>query len=115
MEPWSNSPQGSPTWGWMPQRTPTQAPRVRVLLVELLMTLPQCENDLGIYPPSPFDLQGERPIKKRTRPGPPDDHSNSMKFCYAAVGKAVAAPFQSSISTTPSTRPAIWTITVSLL
>ena len=35
---------------------PTQAPRVRVLLEELLMSLQQCENDLGIYPPSPFDL-----------------------------------------------------------
>lgn len=34
---------------------PTQAPRVRVLLEELLMSLQQCENDLGIYPPSPFD------------------------------------------------------------
>lgn len=29
---------------------------VRVLLEELLMSLQQCENDLGIYPPSPFDL-----------------------------------------------------------
>jgi len=35
---------------------PTQAPRVRVLLEELLMSLQQCENDLEIYPPSPFDL-----------------------------------------------------------
>jgi len=35
---------------------PTQAPRVRVLLQELLISLQQCENDLGIYPPSPFDL-----------------------------------------------------------
>ena len=35
---------------------PTQAPRVRVLLEELLMSLQQCENDLGIYPPSPFDV-----------------------------------------------------------
>jgi len=35
---------------------PTQVPRVRVLLEELLMSLQQCENDLGIYPPSPFDL-----------------------------------------------------------
>ena len=29
---------------------PTQAPRVRVLLDELLMSLQQCENDLGTYP-----------------------------------------------------------------
>jgi len=36
-------------------RDPTQAPRVRVLLEELLMSLQQCENDLEIYPPSPFD------------------------------------------------------------
>ena len=36
---------------------PTQAPRVRVLLEELLMSLQQCESDLGIYPPSPFDLE----------------------------------------------------------
>ena len=35
---------------------PLQAPRVRVLLEELLMSLQQCENDLGIYPTSPFDL-----------------------------------------------------------
>ena len=35
---------------------PLQAPRVRVLLAELLMSLQQCENDLGFYPPSPFDL-----------------------------------------------------------
>jgi len=35
---------------------PTQAPRVRVLLEELLMSLQQCVNDLEIYPPSPFDL-----------------------------------------------------------
>jgi len=28
---------------------PTQAPRVRVLLDELLMSLQQCENDLGTY------------------------------------------------------------------
>jgi len=35
---------------------PTQAPRVRVLLEELLMSLQQCENDLEIYSPSPFDL-----------------------------------------------------------
>ena len=35
---------------------PTQAPRVRVLLEELLMSLQQCETDLGIYPSSPFDL-----------------------------------------------------------
>jgi len=35
---------------------PTQAPWVRVLLEELLMSLQHCENDLGIYPPSPFDL-----------------------------------------------------------
>ncbi len=35
---------------------PNQEPRVRVLLEELLMSLQQCENDLGIYPTSPFDL-----------------------------------------------------------
>jgi hypothetical protein len=35
---------------------PTQAPRVRVLLEELLMSLQQCESDLWIYPLSPFDL-----------------------------------------------------------
>jgi len=35
---------------------PTQAPRVRVLLEELLMSLQQCKNNLEIYPPSPFDL-----------------------------------------------------------
>jgi hypothetical protein len=35
---------------------PTQAPRVRVLLEDLLMSLQQCENDLGIYLPSPFAL-----------------------------------------------------------
>ena len=35
---------------------PSKAPRVRVLLEGLLMSLQQCENDLGIYPPSPFDL-----------------------------------------------------------
>lgn len=35
---------------------PTQAPQVRVLLEELLMPFQQCENDLGIYPPSPVDL-----------------------------------------------------------
>ena len=29
---------------------PTQAPRVRILQEELLMSLQQCENDLGIYP-----------------------------------------------------------------
>ena len=37
-------------------RHPEQYPRVRMLLEELLMSLQQCETDLGIYPPSPFDL-----------------------------------------------------------
>ena len=35
---------------------PTQAPRVRVLLEELLISLQQCENDLGAYPPGHPDL-----------------------------------------------------------
>ena len=30
---------------------PTQAPRIRVLLEELLISLQQCENDLGTYSP----------------------------------------------------------------
>jgi hypothetical protein len=35
---------------------PSKAPRVMVLLAELLMSLQQCENDLGIYSPGPVDL-----------------------------------------------------------
>ena len=35
---------------------PLQAPRVRVLLEDLLTSLQNCENDLETYPPSPFDL-----------------------------------------------------------
>ena len=35
---------------------PSQAPRVRVLLDELLMSLQQCENDLEIYAPRSLDL-----------------------------------------------------------
>jgi len=35
---------------------PTQAPRVRVLLEELLMSLQQCENDLGTNTPRSLDL-----------------------------------------------------------
>jgi hypothetical protein len=35
---------------------PSKAPRVMVLLAELLMSLQQCENDLEIYSPGPVDL-----------------------------------------------------------
>ena len=35
---------------------PIQAPRVRVLLDELLMSLQQCENDLGTYPSDRMDF-----------------------------------------------------------
>ena len=35
---------------------PTQAPRVRVLLGELLMSLQQCENHLGTYPSERVDF-----------------------------------------------------------
>jgi hypothetical protein len=37
---------------------PTLAPPGRVLLEELLMSLQQCESDLGVYPTSPFALLG---------------------------------------------------------
>ncbi len=35
---------------------PLQAPRVRVLLVDLLTSLQNCENDLGTYEGGLFDL-----------------------------------------------------------